>query len=218
MSLVAALTDLVLPRRCVGCGRPGELLCAGCLPAGLPFPAPGIGLPVFAAAAYDGAVRAALLSYKERGRRDLAAPLAALLTQAALRAAPYRAVLVPVPSSPDAARARGGDHLIRLAARVARQARIPVVTALTLHRSVRDSAGLGAAERNLNLDAAMRAEPRRGAPRAVIIDDIVTTGATLREAHRALRAAGWDVCGAAVVAATALHSPPAHAARRGADP
>ena len=73
---------------------------------------------------------------------------------------------------------------------------------------VRDSAGLTTAARAANLDAAMRARPpRRDGRAAVVVDDIVTTGATLREAARALRAAGWTVVGAAVVAATPRRVP-----------
>jgi predicted amidophosphoribosyltransferase len=68
---------------------------------------------------------------------------------------------------------------------------------------VRDSAGLDIAARAANLAGAMRADGPRGSPRAVLVDDIVTTGATLLEAARALRAAGWTVPGAVVVAATA---------------
>jgi len=69
---------------------------------------------------------------------------------------------------------------------------------------VRDSAGLSSAARLDNLNAAMSAGPPSGRP-AVIVDDIATTGATLREAARALTAAGWMVAGAAVVAATTRH-------------
>jgi predicted amidophosphoribosyltransferase len=74
---------------------------------------------------------------------------------------------------------------------------------LALCRPVADSAGLGVAARRANLDHAMVAgpPPRPGAP-AVLVDDIVTSGATIAEAARALRAAGWQVSGAAVVAAT----------------
>jgi predicted amidophosphoribosyltransferase len=73
---------------------------------------------------------------------------------------------------------------------------------LRLTRELRDSAGLTVGERSANLHRAMAASapgPRRT---ALLVDDVVTTGATLREARRALREAGWDVAGAAAVAAT----------------
>jgi predicted amidophosphoribosyltransferase len=208
MSLLADLADLVLPRRCPGCGRPG-VLCPACRPPGPPLVLDPAGLPVGAAAAYADGLRAALLAYKERGRRDLAGPLGDLLAAAlagllaSLPAPPGPLVLVPVPSTRAAAAARGGDHVRRLARRAAAVAGVRVAAgALELARVPRDSAGLGVVERAANLDAAMRGRPPRPGLVAVVVDDIVTTGATVREAHRALAAARWPVLGAAVVAAT----------------
>ena len=199
--VAADLLDFVLPRRCVGCRAPGAALCPECAtPAVLSVDAQGV--PTIAALAYDGAVRAALLAYKERGRRDLARPLRGLLA-AALEHCDAGAVLVPVPSSAEARRTRGGDHVARLLPRRRRSRQ-----ALRLTRAVRDSAGLDVAARATNLAGALRAA-RPPWPRApvVIVDDIVTTGATLAEAARALTTAGWRVHGAAVVAATQRRFP-----------
>ena len=84
----------------------------------------------------------------------------------------------------------------------------PVVRGLSLRRSVRDSAGLDTADRLRNLSGAMcsRAAPD-GEVTAVVLDDIVTTGATLKEATRSLDEAGWAVGGAAVVASTERRTP-----------
>lgn len=201
-AVAADLLDLVLPRRCVGCKAAGVALCSRCATPDV-MALDTHGVPTIAALAYDGAVRAALLAYKERGRRDLARPLRALLA-AALEPYDRGAVLVPVPSSAVARRARGGDHVARLLPRGWRSGQ-----ALRLTRAVRDSAGLDVAGRAANLDAALRASPPPwpGAA-AVIVDDIVTTGATVAEAARALCAAGWRVRGAAVVAATQRRFPP----------
>jgi predicted amidophosphoribosyltransferase len=151
-----------------------------------------------------------LLAYKERGRRDLAGPLGALLGRAvhatlADRGPPAGGVpvLVPVPSARSAAAARGGDHVLRLARHAGPACGVrPVRGALALTRAVRDSAGLSTGERATNLSGAFAA--RSAPPRlaAIIVDDIVTTGSTLREARGALESAGWSVLGAAVVAAT----------------
>jgi predicted amidophosphoribosyltransferase len=73
---------------------------------------------------------------------------------------------------------------------------------------VGDSAGLDPTARGANLGGAMTARPPAGCT-AVLVDDIATTGTTLREATRALRAAGWRVVGAAVVAATLRRFQPA---------
>ena len=207
--MLTDLLDLVLPRSCVGCARPGQPLCARCRPRGGALAVPGHESATFAATTYEFAVRAALLQYKERGRRDLAPALGALLAAAVrevLRstrgAQARRIVLVPVPSSRRAAAARGGDHVLRLARRAATQTGTPTVRALTPARAIADSAGLGAAERANNMHAALRARAAPPGCAAVVVDDIVTTGATLRESCRALVAAGWPVLGAAVIAAT----------------
>lgn len=206
---LAALVDLVLPRQCVGCGSAATALCPRCAEVGAPLRVACGALEVVAASAYSAGVRRALISYKERGRRDLAGPLGGLLARAVrcalddVRAPPGGAVLVPIPSARAVAAARGGDHLGRLARRAAATTGVRVgCDALTLTRSVHDSAGLGVAARASNLRGALRARLAPTGHTAVLVDDIVTTGATLREAHRALTAAGWPVAGAAVVAAT----------------
>jgi len=116
--------------------------------------------------------------------------------------------LVPVPSSRAAIRKRGHDA-IRRTARAARpqiSASVRVVPALEQARAVADQAELGVAERAANLSGALDVPARRarslGETPVVIVDDVMTTGATLVEAHRALRAAGAWVLGAAVLAAT----------------
>ena len=136
-SVLADLADLVFPRRCVGCGSELGVLCPQCLPAG---PALRGTDGVWFAARYEGPVRAALLAYKERGRRDLAPALAELLARAVVAsrlADPYAGglVLVPAPSAHAAAAARGGDHVARLARRAG--ARCGVRTAAGVLRLTR---------------------------------------------------------------------------------
>jgi predicted amidophosphoribosyltransferase len=215
------LLDLVLPAACAGCAAPGRDLCAVCdrllrseRPARhAPSPAPP-GLPPLAAGgAYDGVRRAVLLAHKEHGRLALAAPLGVLLAGAVhALGPPGPAVLVPVPSSPAAVRERGQDHARRLAAagaRALRRAGVPAraVPLLVQVRRTADQSGLSTADRAANLAGALAV--RRGAlpERVVLVDDVVTTGATLTEAARALRAAGVQVSGAAVVAATRRRTP-----------
>jgi predicted amidophosphoribosyltransferase len=87
-----------------------------------------------------------------------------------------------------------------------------VVPALAVRRSVRDQAGLDRAARSANLAGSVRlrrsAVGRLRGRAVVLVDDVVTTGATLAEAARVLRASGLDVVGAAVVAATARERVP----------
>jgi predicted amidophosphoribosyltransferase len=202
--LLAALADLVLPVSCLGCGAGGSVICAACADQGAPrwvsqHP------PTVSAGEYDGLLRAALLGYKERGRRDLTRPLASYLADSIgqFLGDGIAPALVPVPSSRRAVRSRGGAHLLPLARFAARRNRLRVVQPLTLTRSVRDSAGLSGIDREANLAEAMTAaRPVERRQTALIVDDIVTTGVTLREAERALIAAGWSVLGAATIAAT----------------
>jgi predicted amidophosphoribosyltransferase len=114
-------------------------------------------------------------------------------------------VLVPIPSAAGAVRRRGFDATASMAQLAARRlrARYPLTArlALTQGRRVADQAGLGAAARRENLFGAFRL--RKMIPgAAVLVDDLVTTGSSLAEAARALRAAGIWVLGAATVAAT----------------
>jgi predicted amidophosphoribosyltransferase len=161
-----------------------------------------------AAAAYDGPVRGALLAHKERGRLGLVRPLAAALA-AAVRVLdpPAGVLLVPVPSDPRTVRARGHDHARRLARSTAgrlRRCGIPARAAPVLvpARTVADQAGLDARARADNLAGALRCRHRLDGRVVVVVDDVVTSGATLAEATRALTAAGARVLGAATVAAT----------------
>lgn len=217
--MLAALLDLVLPQPCAGCGGDGAWCpsCAQAVAAAVrtplgrcrPDPTPEGFPPAAAAAAYAGAVRGALLAHKERGRLGLGRPLGSALAAAvACLALPTHALLVPVPSSRAAVRARGHDHARRLARFAAAEltaAGRPTRAAplLVPVRDLGDQSGLGAAGRAANLAGAfaVRNELPLGLS-VVVVDDVVTTGASVVEATRALTAAGAAVHGAASVAAT----------------
>ena len=220
--LWADLAQVVAPRSCVGCGAPGTELCRTCgaplrrgarradpspRPAGLP--------PTYAAAAYEAAVRSAVVEFKEHGRTGLLAPLADALAGAVAAAlvaadAPDTSgdvvLLVPVPSSPDAARARDTRATVELARAAAGRLRAaglrPAAGRSAAGAPARTRPGSGPPGRceRRGLDDVGAGADRRGAGR---LDDVVTTGATLSETVRALRLAGADVLGCAVVAATA---------------
>jgi predicted amidophosphoribosyltransferase len=164
-------------------------------------------------APYDGSVRRLLLAFKEEGAVGLRAPLGRALATAVVAAIGAVDVvrLVPVPSSSRARRERGEDVVRALADAAARDLRrigldAATVAALRHNRRVRDSAGLTSAERAANLADAFVARPRRvaavGGRPVVLVDDLVTTGATLAECAAALRRQGVDVLACATVAAT----------------
>lgn len=218
------LSDLALPTECGGCGSPPAVLCARCRalleraePRRVrPVPEPP-GLPVVhAAAPYALEVRALLLAHKERGALALTGALGGALAgavHAGLGTEPGRStaesragpvLLVPVPSARWAVRRRGHDPVRRMALVAAgrlRQAGVParVAAVLRQRRPVADQAGLDARRRRENLAGAL--ELRAGGAqllaggRVVLVDDLITTGASLAEAARALRAAAgirWE--------------------------
>lgn len=229
-----AVLDLVLGSHCLGCESPGRLVCSTCAldldvqPAPCwPTPTPDGLVEPWAATSYDALARDLVLGLKERGLLSLSGPLAGLLAAAVTaaldgqRAGGGGVVLVPVPSRSATVRARGHDAIAATTRRAAsrlRAAGLPVtaVPLLRLRAGVADQSGLDAGARRRNLDGSMtcptpalrRMWHRHGAVRAVICDDVVTTGSTLREAQRALEAVGVPVCAAAVVAATRLRGPP----------
>jgi predicted amidophosphoribosyltransferase len=166
--------------------------------------------PVVAAGRYAGALRAAIVAVKDGGRADVRPQLAPLLADSIRVAGAGHAdlVLVPMPSSRRAVRRRGEASVALLARRAQEVLAGPhrVVPALTPARRLADQAGLGSAARKANLLGAYAVPSQwRGLIRGcdvLLVDDVVTTGATLTEGARALRAAGANVVGAAVVAAT----------------
>lgn len=217
--MLDALLDLVLPRRCSGCRLPGAGLCEACrealraAPLGRwrPSPCPPGLPPVHAFAPFDGPVRALLLAHKEHGRLALSRPLGTALASVAAPLISAPVLLCPVPSAPSAVRERGYDHALRLAREAARALRAAGRPAAPRHllqpvRRVADQAGLTAAERVANLRGALRAVPHPAA-HVVLVDDVITTGASLQEAARALTASGHQVVGAAVLGATRRRGP-----------
>lgn len=219
--------DLVLGAACLGCGRPGRALCRPCratLPTCAaprwPTPTPPGLVPPYAVGAYEDPLRALVLAHKERRVLELARPLGGLLaTSVAQALADARVaggvVLVPVPSRPRAVRERGHDPTAAMvrAAAAALRGEYDVVCArlLRVRPGLLDQAGLDAGARAANLagsmavsgDAVRRLGRRHPRAHVVVCDDVLTTGATLREAQRALEAVGLPVLAAAAVAATA---------------
>ncbi|MEU6853531.1 phosphoribosyltransferase family protein [Actinacidiphila alni] len=216
------ITGLVLPVDCAGCGRPRTELCercrvliggaAGSVPVRRVHPTPEPpGLPpVYAAGRYGDEVRAVVLAHKERGALGLAGPLGTALAAAVRRVGVTGTVLlVPVPSARRAVARRGHDATARIARAAARELRrggapARAVAALRQRRPVADQSGLGAAGRPVNLAGAVTAAGGAAgllcAAPVVLVDDLMTTGASLTVAARAVEAAGGRVAGAAVVA------------------
>ncbi|MFH9707871.1 ComF family protein [Streptomyces luteogriseus] len=202
--------------RTVLCARCRAVLCGAAVHRVRPVPEPP-GLPVVhAAARYADEARAMLLAHKERGALALAGPLGVALAgavRAGLRRASASAsagagmawprggrapvLLVPVPSGRRSVRARGHDPARRIALAAAGELRrrgVParVVGVLRQRRAVADQSGLNSRQRLDNLAGALVVAPAgarllAGGP-VVLVDDVMTTGASLAEAARAVRA------------------------------
>jgi predicted amidophosphoribosyltransferase len=226
--LSQALTQiarLVLPVSCAGCGAPDHALCSCCRDV---LPRGGWRVPELSAAGvpdtwaggdYAGVLRRVVLAFKDDGRFDLAPVLARCLTRTAdiaLRDSGWAAspvskqlLLVPAPSSTRIVRRRGGDLTADLARRAAAGLRrrgwpATALPVLRQRRGMRDQAGLSLGERAGNAAGALFVRRTAAVDGAIVllVDDVVTTGATLAAGTAALEEAGAIVLAAATVAAT----------------
>lgn len=208
--------------------------CAACVAAveGLaahpvaPTPAPEGMPPCTAMGDYAGPLRGLLLAYKERGSHRLRRPLGALLACSIAACAVREGggpgialTIVPVPSTASAARERRGDHMVRLAREAAGRLRA-AGWAVSVERAMKalpkdDSVSLGVAGRAVAAENSLRIRGTwlrfsRRAPTMggtlIVVDDIVTTGATLAAVTGRLREVDMQVTGAAVLAATRLRA------------
>lgn len=206
MSL-AAILETVLPPSCAGCGSFGSALCGRCLTRLEPASAPdaaflaadpsalaGSGEVELMVAAFqhDAVARRALQRLKYGGASRLAAPLvhAALPSFDRLLAVSGPAALVPVPVHVSRGRERGYNQALLLAVELARARQLPVVDALIRPRATSRQHGLDRSARLANLRAAFAFRGGRPPARAILVDDILTTGATLEACASVLRGVG----------------------------
>jgi predicted amidophosphoribosyltransferase len=205
--------DLVLPLECGGCGAPSTRWCDACaqqlaVKADEPHlltPRVDPGVPVLSLGRYAGARREAIVAVKEHGRADLIAPLAVALSAGLTNLLTWGVLgtpltVVPAPTRRSAARRRGGDPVTRMArAATADLPGVHVTQALRMRAMVRDSVGLSGADRQRNIAGRVKIiKPVSGG--VLVVDDIVTTGATASESVRILGIAGAQVTGVLAIA------------------
>ena len=202
--------DLAFPAMCAGCGREGEPLCPSCRPSldarlelrggtpiGLPADLPAPLLQLEWCAPFNGPVRSALHALKYSGERRLAEPLGAAMARRWARVGVGAEVIVPVPVHAERERQRGYDQAVLIATVTARALGLPSVRALQRARVTAAQFELGRDQRQANVSGAFQVQERT--PEAVaavvgrwvlLIDDVVTTGATLAACAVALERAG----------------------------
>lgn len=213
---LALVSESVFPARCIGCGTRGTALCRGCRQQ-LPYLPPGVcrrcaarrgpggschGCPRLSTAissvrapfAYQGAARAAVLTLKFRSGRFLA-PLMGELMRDQLQLRPLRAdIVVPVPLAPRRQRERGFNQALLLAEEVAGAVHGRVVRDALERQDRPAQQTLGAADRLTNLEGAFRCRAAAFASvegqRVLVVDDVVTTGATISACAHVLAEAG----------------------------
>ncbi len=198
----------VFSTRCAGCNEPGTDLCDACrfsLATSRPV---DVGDDVLAALAYEGVARRSILALKFRNRRTIARHLARLIvarlgsgTSAPLTGAERGRqfdVVTWAPTGADRVRARGYDQAELLARAVAKELRVPCHRLLYRTHGA-PQAGHSRADRLVG--PGFRGRATRRPLRVLVVDDVITTGATLRRAGDALRLAGIDAVTLVAVAA-----------------
>jgi ComF family protein len=199
-TLPGRLLDLALPARCPGCGREGEPICATCRPAldarldlppgvpiGLPSDVPAPLLQLEWCASFSGVVRRALHELKYAGEQRLAVPLGEALARRWHNAGAGGDVLVPVPVHAERRRRRGYDQAELIARVAAASLGLPCAPILGRVRATTAQFDLDRATRAVNVRGAFALRGGAGAHGArplegrwmVLVDDVVTTGATL---------------------------------------
>ena len=195
-SFIARLLGLLFPDRCAGCGALGELLCGGCVAKLQPYP--GGDAPIAeldgaeVAHLYGGALRPAIHALKYRRRRRVAAPLGDMMA-AHLWRHPLRAdALLPVPLHPSRQRERGYNQSELLAERVSAACGLPIIRAglERVRATTKQARQSSALARRENMRGAFVWRGGRLPRHILLIDDVLTTGATLAECAAALRLAG----------------------------
>ena len=208
MKSIRALQEIIFPSRCLGCGQLGLEICSLCRKNWHPhiYRQWSQHLPTFAiysAVTYSPIAGKVLLAAKENNL-----VIADQLIYKALCHSLTFALreiggdfLIPIPSRRSVARSRGRQFIAALTHQLSAETGLPAYENLEHTRRVRDQSSLDAKSRFHNLDGSMKSLNFLSG-KAIVIDDLVTTGATLQEAVRALRDRGIEVA-AAVTACVA---------------
>lgn len=212
--LKTAILDILLPLQCVGCGREGNLLCRSCSES-----LPRVRLPlcqrcgatvnegnlcptclnhplaidrIRSAFLFQGVVRQAILQFKYRHLKTMAAPLAQLLAEYLHSHPMMGEVLVPVPLHPRRLRRRGYNQACLLAEELSKLTGLPVAedALIRVRDALPQARTKSAVERRQNVRHAFACPGTMEGVQVLLIDDVCTTGSTLDACAIALKSAG----------------------------
>ncbi|MEL7672534.1 MAG: ComF family protein [Chloroflexota bacterium] len=211
--LALGAQDLLFPPYCAGCERVGSLLCPRCMAAitrPTPRAIPGLA-EVCVCAEYDGAIGAAIRALKYGGQTRLAEPLGTLLARSLYRSGWSIDLIVPVPLHPARLRDRGYNQAKLVSLYASRALAIPVSSSAVWRvRDTPSQVDLNARERRANMKGAFESDAEIVRGRSVlVVDDVLTTGATIGACAEALRLAGAARVFGATVAGAVLSPEPA---------
>jgi ComF family protein len=200
--MICAPCDASMPTIGAACPRcalasPGGVLCGRCIARAPPFDV------TLAAWRYAFPADRLLQAFKYDGRLALAEPLARAIAGAVIaRDAPLPERLLAMPLAPRRQRERGFNHAHEIARRLSAYVHVPLAQDLRRTRDAPPQAGLTLRERTRNVRNAFEANERVAGCAVAIVDDVMTTGATLAAAALAVRKAGAVRVEAWVVART----------------
>jgi ComF family protein len=201
-AMICAPCNAGMPSLGAACPRcalasPGSVICGSCIATTPPFDA------ALAAWRYAFPADQLLQAFKYGGRLALAEPLARAIAGAVIaRGAPPPERLLAMPLARHRQRERGFNHAHEIARRLSAYVHVPLVHDLRRTRDAPPQAGLTLRERRRNVRGAFEANARIAGRAVAIVDDVMTTGATLSAAALALRKAGAIRVEAWVVART----------------
>jgi len=191
-------SQLLFPTRCFGCNTVGLSICSTCRLEWHPhyYATRFSTMSIHSAVLYSATASKIILAAKENGLKGADALIVSAIVHVLEKAdfSHHNVRLVPIPSSLSARRRRGRSFIVDIVNDVSKTSGYPVANYLEVVRKVRDQSGLVASARSLNMEGAFAVKPSAH-PRGdlILIDDVVTTGATLREAARALSTHGFTV-------------------------